>query len=123
MSGAPVTLFGLTACSTCVKARAWLDERAIAHRFVDYRDEPIPAAQLTAWAEALGGWPKLVNRASMTWRRLPEERKAPADDGAWTALIADHPALVRRPVVWDGTTVSVGFSAGRFAERFAERLL
>ena len=113
-----IELFGLSVCSTCRKARAWLDERGIAHTFTDYRDHPIAAGQLGAWAEALGGWPKLVNRASMTWRKLPPEQKEPADDAAWTSLIEAYPALVRRPVVWDGATVSVGFSEKRFAERF-----
>ncbi|MEM9301258.1 MAG: Spx/MgsR family RNA polymerase-binding regulatory protein [Pseudomonadota bacterium] len=113
-----LTLFGLEKCSTCKKARVWLAEHAIDHTFVDYREQPIAAPQLVAWAEALGGWPKLVNRASMTWRNLPEARKAPADDAAWTALIAEYPALVRRPVAWDGETVSAGFSEKKFGERF-----
>jgi len=116
----PITLYGLTRCSTCVKARDWLDARGIAHEFTDYREHPVPAAALRNWAEQLGGWEKLVNRASMTWRNLPEARKSPAGEAAWLALIAEYPALVRRPVAVDAAgNVGVGFSEKRYQERFA----
>ena len=62
------TLYGLTKCSTCVKAREWLTEHGVDHQFIDYRDHPVPAATLKAWSGKVGGWEKLVNRASMTWR-------------------------------------------------------
>jgi len=114
-----VTLYGLAKCSTCVKARQWLDAHGVSHRFVDYRDEPVLAATLTAWAQQLGGWEKLVNRASMTWRNLPEARRTPASAAEWLALIADYPALVRRPVaVTADGTVGVGFHESRYQKRF-----
>ncbi|EHK65226.1 Spx/MgsR family RNA polymerase-binding regulatory protein [Achromobacter arsenitoxydans] len=114
------TLYGLAKCSTCVKARDWLTEHGVDHAFVDYRDNPVPAATLTSWAGQVGGWEKLVNRASMTWRNLPEDRKTAHTDAQWTKLIAEFPALVRRPVtVTPDGEVSVGFSEKRYGERFA----
>jgi len=114
-----ITLYGLNKCSTCVKARDWLDAHKVAHVFVDYRDHPVPPATLADWAQQLGGWEKLLNRASMTWRNLPESRRAPGDDGEWAALVADYPALVRRPVAVDAAgKVSVGFNVKRYLERF-----
>jgi arsenate reductase-like glutaredoxin family protein len=75
---------------------------------------------LKAWADQVGGWEKLVNRTSMTWRNLPEERKTAHTDAQWTQLIAEYPALVRRPVtVTPDGEVSVGFSEKRYGERFA----
>ncbi|WP_427183472.1 arsenate reductase [Bordetella bronchialis] len=113
-------LYGLKQCSTCVKARAWLDEHGVEHQFVDYRDNPVPPATLKQWAEQVGGWEKLVNRTSMTWRALPEARKAAAGDAQWQALIAEYPALVRRPVtVTPDGVATVGFSEKRYTERFA----
>jgi len=115
-----ITLYGLKTCSTCVKARAWLDAHKVAHVFVDYRDDPVPPALLADWAAQLGGWEKLVNRASITWRNLPEARKSPADDAEWITLIKEYPALVRRPVAVDAAgSVGVGFSEKRYQERFA----
>lgn len=109
---APLTLYGLARCDTCVKARRLLEQRGIDHQFVDYRDNPPSAATLCVWAGQVGGWEKLVNRASTTWRGLPDSSKAPADDAAWTALIAAFPALVRRPVAVSADGVaSVGLPA------------
>ncbi|WKK16063.1 Spx/MgsR family RNA polymerase-binding regulatory protein [Achromobacter insolitus] len=114
------TLYGLTKCSTCVKARDWLTAHGVDHAFVDYRDNPVPAAILKSWADQVGGWEKLVNRTSMTWRNLPEERKTAHTDAQWSQLIAEYPALVRRPVtVTPDGEVSVGFSEKRYGERFA----
>lgn len=114
------TLYGLTKCSTCVKAREWLTANGVDHQFIDYRDHPVSAATLKEWAGQLGGWEKLVNRASMTWRNLPDDRKTASTDAQWTKLIAEFPALVRRPVaVTADGEVGVGFSEKRYGERFA----
>ncbi len=113
----PLQLYGLKKCSTCVKALAWLDERKIAWRFTDYRDEPVSRDQLLDWKQQLGDWPKLVNRASMTWRNLPDALKTAETDEQWLALIADHPTLVRRPVlVQENGQLSVGFSDKKYSE-------
>jgi Spx/MgsR family transcriptional regulator len=115
-----VQLYGLKKCSTCVKATQWLDERGVDYNFTDYREHPIDPRALRDWAEALGGWEKLVNRASMTWRNLPDARKQPGGDAEWLALIAEFPALVRRPVAVDAQGgVGVGFSDKKYLERFA----
>jgi len=115
-----LTLYGLNKCSTCLKARDWLAKQGIAHTFVDYRDHPVLSETLGDWAQQLGGWEKLVNRASMTWRNLPDVRKLPSDDAEWTKLIAEFPALVRRPVAVDAAgKVGVGFNEKRYRERFA----
>jgi Spx/MgsR family transcriptional regulator len=114
------TLYGLTKCSTCVKARDWLSEHGVDHAFVDYRDHPVPAATLKSWSEKVGGWEKLVNRTSMTWRNLAEDRKSAQTDAEWSQLIAEFPALVRRPVtVTPDGEVTLGFSEKRYGERFA----
>lgn len=113
------TVYGLDKCDTCKKARNWLDRKAIAHDFIDYRAHPIPAATLKEWAPQLGGWEKLVNRASMTWRGLPDARKSPGSSAEWTLLIKEYPALIRRPVVVlaDGS-VRQGFTDKLFSRLF-----
>ena len=94
------------------------EEKSVA-QLQQSRENPIPAATLKDYANALGGWEKLVNRSSMTWRNLPESRKTPRSDPEWTLLIKEHPALVRRPLVVtaDGD-VSVGFTNGAFEKLF-----
>ncbi|AND69316.1 hypothetical protein ATSB10_18620 [Dyella thiooxydans] len=112
-----VELYGLAKCSTCDKARAWLDAHKIKHSFTDYREHPIAPAALKAWAKELT-WEKLVNRASYTWRDLSETQKAASTDAQWLALIKEFPALVKRPVVVKDGAVSVGFTEKKFKELF-----
>jgi len=113
-------LYGLEKCSTCQKARKWLDRHGVAHEFTDYRVHRIDAPTLKAWAKAVGGWENLANRSGMTWRNLPAARKAPASDPEWQLLIKEYPALVRRPVsVGDDGSVNLGFSDKLFARLFA----
>ncbi len=118
---ADTRVYGLTRCDTCVKARKWLDANGLAYEFVDYREHPVDAATLAAWAGVLGGWEKLVNRASTTWRNLSEDARSPADASAWQALVQANPTLVKRPVLVtaDGA-VSVGFKDKTWAERFGK---
>lgn len=113
------TLYGLDACDTCRKARNWLKRFDVAHAFVDYREHRVAPDVLRGWATQLGGWDKLVNKASTTWRNLPDARKSPGSDPEWTLLIREHPALVKRPVVLmpDGS-VSVGFTDNGFKALF-----
>lgn len=118
MGNKTITLYGLTKCSTCLKARKWLEDQGVDASFIDYRDQPLAADDLVQWSQELGGWEKLVNRASMTWRNLPDERKTASSDEQWLALIAEFPALVRRPLaVWPDGAVTVGFSEKKYLER------
>lgn len=113
------TLYGLTTCDSCKKARNWLSRFGIAHEFIDYRTQRIAPETLAAWAEQLGGWDKLINRASTTWRSLPESRRQPGSAPEWTLLLKEHPALVKRPVlVTEDGTVSVGFTDKSWKMRF-----
>lgn len=113
-----IDIYGLKNCDTCRKARKWFAEHNIDVSFTDYRDQPVTALQLQQWQQTLGGWLKLVNRASPTWRNLPEDRKTPESDQDWLQLIAEFPTLVRRPVVVNGDDVSVGFKVDTFTQRF-----
>ena len=111
-------VYGLDKCSTCQKARKWLDKHKVEYGFVDYREHRVDAPTLKDWAKQAGGWEKLVNRTGMTWRNLPPNRKSPESDPEWLLLIKEYPALVRRPVVVRGGEVSLGFTEKLFKQLF-----
>ncbi len=114
-----IRLYGLSNCDTCRKAKHWLDRFSLDYHFVDYRAQPISADTLKEWARQLGGWERLINCSSTTWRKLPPDCKLPGSDAQWALLIKEYPVLVRRPVVLcaDGS-LSVGFSENGFRELF-----
>lgn len=113
-----IDLYGLANCSSCRNARKWLAAHGIEVRFADYRAVPIAADTLIAWAGRLG-WDRLINRRSPTWRSLDDKEKAAASDAEWTALVAAHPTLLKRPVAaWPDGRVQTGFSDALYAEWF-----
>lgn len=103
-----ITLYGLKTCDTCRTALKALAGRDVA--VVDVRAPGISRDLLAAWIARLGPQ-TLVNRQSTTWRGLDEAARARAGtpDGA-LALLADHPALMKRPVIVEGDAVHVGWS-------------
>jgi len=112
-------IYGLDKCDTCKKARNWLDRKQVAHEFIDYREHRVAPATLKDWAGQAGGWEKLVNRSSTTWRALPDARKTPGSDAEWTLLIKEYPALVRRPVlVLDDGAITQGFTDNAYKRLF-----
>ena len=117
-----ITLYGLTNCDTCRKARKWLVRFGVVHDFVDYRDQRQSPETLEAWRDQLGGWDAMVNKSSTTWRNLPPSRRTPGSDAEWQLLLKEYPQLIRRPVVVtpDGS-VSQGFSDNGFKLRFGVR--
>jgi arsenate reductase (glutaredoxin) len=104
-------LYGLSKCSTCQKAIAWLDEKKIVHSFSDVKDYPVANEQVAAWSSKLGGWEKMINRSGYTWRGLPPETTGDLTEAKAVALAVANPSLIRRPLIEHGDgSVTVGFS-------------
>ncbi len=108
-------IYGIPNCSTVKKSRLWLAEHGIAHQFHDFKKEGVTVAQLSAWAEQ-AGWEKLLNRAGTTWRRLPDEVKTGiTTPAAAFALMAEHPSLIKRPILVHQDRLLVGFKEPEYA--------
>ncbi|MGE5501801.1 MAG: ArsC/Spx/MgsR family protein, partial [Ignavibacteriales bacterium] len=73
------TIYGIKACDTMKKARAWLDGRGVAYDFHDYKAAGIDAATLKRWAGEVG-WETLLNRSGTTFRALPDAEKQDLDE-------------------------------------------
>jgi arsenate reductase len=111
-----VTVYGIANCDTVKKARAWLSDHGVEVIFHDFKKLGVPAADLPAWAQAVG-WSTLVNRKGTTWRKLDEAtRLAVVDLPSATALMLAHSSVVKRPVVaWPDGRLTVGFDPAVFA--------
>ncbi|KPP81611.1 MAG: glutaredoxin-dependent arsenate reducase ArsC [Oceanicaulis sp. HLUCCA04] len=105
-----LTVYGLKNCDTCRKAITALDEGGHKPAFVDIRAEPSVAGLIPGWITAVGE-AKIINRASMTWRKLSDAQQARADDPATlAALLDEHRTLIKRPVIVSGDSVHVGWT-------------
>lgn len=104
-------VYGLTKCSTCQKALAWLDGEGVKYGFTDVKDEPPAAKQVAEWSKSVGGWEKLINRAGYTWRGLPAAETKDLTEAKAATLASRNPSLIRRPlIVYGNGDVTVGFS-------------
>ena len=112
-----ITVYGIRNCDTVKKARKWLDEHGVEHRFHDLRANGLEAGRLDTWIRAVG-WEALLNRRGTTWRRLPSDVREGIDANTAAALMLEHPAVIRRPVIEHGRQVLVGFDAEAFTRRF-----
>ena len=70
-----------------------LREAGHAPEFVDVRETPLGPEDIARFLDAFGD--ALINRRSTTWRGLGEADR----QGAPEALLAAHPALMKRPVI------------------------
>jgi Spx/MgsR family transcriptional regulator len=103
-----IMLYGIANCDSCRRARAWLNERGVAHGFHDLRTDGLAREMLARWIEGRG-WQALLNRRSTTWRGLPAAAKDGLDAAAAEALICAHPTLIKRPVIDLDGSLLIGF--------------
>jgi arsenate reductase len=112
-----VTVYGIKACDTMKKARAWLEAHGVAYAFHDYKTQGVERGQLQRWAEAVG-WETLLNRAGTTFRKLPDADKTGLDEGKAIALMLAQPSMIKRPVVDAEGGLIVGFKPETYAKAF-----
>lgn len=102
-------LFGLKNCDTCRKALKALQNAGHEPDFHDVRVDGVEKAYLTKWAKA-AGWEALLNTRSTTWRGLSDKDKIGVDEKKAVALMQQHPALIKRPVIEVGNKITVGWT-------------
>ena len=104
-------LYGLRKCTTCQKAVAWLDGKKQAYDFTDVKEDGVTTAQVSRWANAVGGWEKLINRAGYTWRGLKTSETADLTEEKAIALAIKYPSLICRPLIeHEDGAVTTGFA-------------
>ena len=111
-----IRLYGIKNCDTMKKAMAWLTENGVAYEFVDYKKAGVAAAHLPDWA-ARAGWEVLLNKRGLMWKKLSEDERAAVDAAKALKLMAQYPALIKRPVLDTGTDLLVGFAPEIYAEK------
>ena len=109
-----ITIYGVKNCDTMKKARGWLDSHGIAYHFHDYKTDGIERSRLEGWLGEIG-WETLLNRAGMTFRKLPDKDKAGLNEKKAIALMLDQPSMIKRPVLDIGGQRLVGFKPEEYA--------
>ena len=106
-------------CSTCKKAKAWLDERGIRYDDRHIKNENPSYEELREW-HRMSGLPlkRFFNTSGLLYKSLSLKEKLPAmSEEEQLRLLATDGMLVKRPLIIGGDFVLVGFREKEWAER------
>ena len=98
-------------CTTCQKAKKWLDDNGIAYELRDVKADNPTVEELAAWY-AQSGMPlkKFFNTSGLLYKSLDLKSKLPAmTDDEMLKLLATDGMLVKRPLLVGEDFVLVGF--------------
>lgn len=106
-------------CSTCRKAKAWLDAQGVSYKDRHMVESNPTADELRQW-HALSGLPirRFFNTSGMKYRELGLKAKLDAGmtDQECYELLATDGMLVKRPLVIGADFVLVGFKEAAWEE-------
>lgn len=112
-----VTMYGISQCDTIKKAKNWLSNQGIDYSFHDYKKQGVDTQLLEHWLQQLG-WEKLINRSGTTWRKLPENLRESMNTERARQVMLENPSIIKRPLLVDGDTLLLGFSADSYTQHF-----
>lgn len=98
-------------CSTCQKAKAWLQERGVAFDERDIKQDNPTEQELRAWHEKSGlPLKRFFNTSGLQYKALGLKDKLPAmTEDEQYALLATDGMLVKRPAAHRRGLCSSGF--------------
>ena len=105
-------------CSTCQKAKKWLDEQGVEYEARHILEQNPTAEELTAWI-ADSGQPvkKFFNTSGLKYKVLELKDKLPTmNEAEQIALLATDGMLVKRPLLIGDGVVLAGFKADKWEE-------
>lgn len=108
-----ITFLGYDKCSTCQKAKRWLEEQGVDFTARPIKEQNPTCEELTEWA-ARAGFPvkKLVNTHGVLYRSMGLSAKMPTmSDAEILELLATDGMLVKRPILVTDKGMFAGFKA------------
>ena len=106
-------------CTTCQKAKKWLDDNKIEYELRDIKEDNPRFAELSEWYK-MSGLPlkKFFNTSGLLYKSLELKDKLPAMfEEEQLKLLATDGMLVKRPLVIGQDIVLVGFKESEWREK------
>lgn len=103
-------------CSTCVKARKFLEEKEVKFEDRDIKNDNPTIEELKEWYNKSGlPLKRFFNTSGMAYRALELKDKLPnMSEEEQLELLASDGMLVKRPILVTDNTVFVGFKQGEW---------
>lgn len=107
-------------CTTCLKAKKWLDENKIEYKLRNIKEENPRLEELSAWHKASGLLPKkFFNTSGLVYKSMKLKDKLPQmSEEEQLKLLSSDGMLVKRPLLIGDDFVLVGFKEKEWAEKF-----
>lgn len=105
-------------CSTCQKARKWLDEHGISYDTRHIKEENPTQEELRVWY-ARSGLPlkRFFNTSGLAYKSMGlKDKLAAMSEEEQLALLATDGMLVKRPLLVEDDFVLVGFKPAEWEE-------
>ena len=106
-------------CSTCQKAKRWLDEHHVSYTSRHIKENNPNVAELTEWYK-MSGLPlkKFFNTSGLLYKSMGLKDKLPTmSEEEQIALLATDGMLVKRPLVIGDSFVLTGFKEKDWQEK------
>lgn len=105
-------------CSTCKKAKAWLDSQGLPYDLRDIKEDRPTEAELRQWHQKSGlPLKRFFNTSGLQYKALNLKDRLPAmTEEEQYALLASDGMLVKRPLLITEDTVLAGFREAQWAE-------
>ena len=105
-------------CTTCQKAKKWLDDNGIEYKLRDIKEDNPSFEELTVWYK-ISGLPlkKFFNTSGLLYKSMELKDKLPEmSEEEQLKLLATDGMLVKRPLVIDKDFLLVGFKESEWIE-------
>ncbi|MBR5683710.1 MAG: arsenate reductase family protein [Ruminococcus sp.] len=105
-------------CTTCQKAKKWLDENGISYEFRDIKENNPTLAEIREWHKKSGlTLKKFFNTSGLLYKsmQLKDKLQDMSEEEQYKLLSSDG-MLVKRPIVVTGDKVIVGFKEKEYEE-------
>lgn len=111
-------------CSTCQKAKKWLDENKISYIDRHIVEDNPTKSELSEWIEKSRiELKKLFNTSGMIYRQMQLKDKLPEMSvDEQLELLASDGMLVKRPLIVGEDFVFAGFREKQWAEKFLQNV-
>ena len=105
-------------CTTCQKAKKWLDSMGIAYTDRHIKEEKPSYEELKAWYEASGlPLKRFFNTSGLLYKSLNLKEKLPAmSEEEQLRLLATDGMLVKRPILITDRGITTGFREDTWQE-------
>jgi len=106
-------------CTTCQKAKKWLESQGIAYTERNIAEENPTYAELKEWYKKSGlPLKRFFNTSGLLYKSMQLKDKLPEmSEEEQLKLLATDGMLVKRPLVVDGDTVLTGFREVEWTEK------